>query len=68
MIIKDKEIKQQMQYLYHLVLALARLHGVKADTLWDESRNVKENILYMVAMFDKTLQVTQKQHESKNNV
>jgi hypothetical protein len=53
MILNDKEIRKQLNSLYHLVLALARMQGIDGEQLVNESMNAPENIEYMLKMFKK---------------
>lgn len=57
MIFKDKEIRQQMNSLYHLVLALARTQGIDGKRLVNESLNSPANLEYMLKMFQKEREV-----------
>jgi hypothetical protein len=51
MIFNDKEIRVQVNSLFNLVLTIARMQGIDPKILFQESLNVKANMLYMLQMF-----------------
>lgn len=48
-----KEIKQRLEYLYSLILTMARIQKIHPTILQEESRNMAKNLQYMIDMVEK---------------
>jgi len=53
MIIKDKAIRKKQEYLFNLILAMARIQKIHPDVLKGEALKIKSNAMFLANMFSK---------------
>ena len=52
MIFKDKDILRKQDYLFNLILAMARIQKIHPVVLKDEAQQIKKNALFMANMME----------------
>ena len=53
MIIKDKAIRKKQEYLFNLILAMARIQKIHPTILKEEAVKIKSNAMFLANMFKK---------------
>ena len=53
MIIKDKAIRKKQEYLFNLILAMARIQKIHPEVLKGEAVKIKSNAMFLADMFSK---------------
>jgi hypothetical protein len=52
MIFKDKDILRKQDYLFNLILAMARIQKIHPTVLKEEAQQIKDNALFMANMME----------------